>query len=621
MVSENKNSNRLAAEVSDEPTSELEILSVDLIPTEEELEMDANTFALDANNAEGSNVAVLQSDLRSKDERISNLQFDIEQLRARWTGLEKEISAREELTEILQKDLRAAEKGLRSKDKSLSRSTRKVESLTAKLDAATQDARQAQENIAEIERELAESTERIEKDSVQRQKLEADLAAAQQAIPSKDEQIDGRLEKQQIELAELKTYIDGRSGDWEKQAAILEANAAELASQNETIEDLKKQLAISQTESQAVQRENATLRKDLQKSQSRESQLRAEARTAADLIKQYEQVELKAAEKLIAELRGELTRLRLQVVDLESHVVRSESYADDMRDRLAGTLEVTSRNSAQNEDLSGELEAARATMTDLENQLEFERDRAATLQSRNETYEKDFDTERDALQAQLAETQNELTEQQNVNEQLASDLIDNKVYRQALEDQSASASEAHDAELKKLRNRIAALETQAEDDERKIANKDNAISALLNELASKSRTLDSIDEIENVIHEIDDRMSEKIDDRIIADRERPTRLLTGTIDGQELRFPLFKDRLTIGRTVQNDIQLRAQHISRRHAVVFADGDGTRIVDWGSKNGVYVNNERISEQALESGDTVTIGTAEFVYEELSRRPSE
>jgi pSer/pThr/pTyr-binding forkhead associated (FHA) protein len=100
--------------------------------------------------------------------------------------------------------------------------------------------------------------------------------------------------------------------------------------------------------------------------------------------------------------------------------------------------------------------------------------------------------------------------------------------------------------------------------------------------------------------------------------DRITRLLIGNVEGQELRFPLFKDRLTIGRTKQNDIQLKAQYISRRHALIVTEHDRTRIVDWGSKNGILVNRKKVTEQVLKSGDIVTIGTADFQYEERPKR---
>ncbi|MDH3749670.1 MAG: FHA domain-containing protein, partial [Gammaproteobacteria bacterium] len=92
----------------------------------------------------------------------------------------------------------------------------------------------------------------------------------------------------------------------------------------------------------------------------------------------------------------------------------------------------------------------------------------------------------------------------------------------------------------------------------------------------------------------------------------------GSIDGQELRFPLFKDRQTIGRTEQNDIQLKACYVSRRHAVIVTERDRARVIDWGSKNGVFVNSKRITEHFLQNGDIMTIGTADFRYEERPKR---
>jgi pSer/pThr/pTyr-binding forkhead associated (FHA) protein len=140
----------------------------------------------------------------------------------------------------------------------------------------------------------------------------------------------------------------------------------------------------------------------------------------------------------------------------------------------------------------------------------------------------------------------------------------------------------------------------------------------LAELAKKSEQIDSIGDIEDVIQDIDNRMSERIDERTTKDKDRVTRVLIGTVDGQELRFPLFKNRLTIGRTEQNDIQLNATYVSRRHAVIVTDHDATRVIDWGSKNGVMVNSNRITEHFLKNGDTVTIGTADFRYEERPKR---
>jgi len=113
-------------------------------------------------------------------------------------------------------------------------------------------------------------------------------------------------------------------------------------------------------------------------------------------------------------------------------------------------------------------------------------------------------------------------------------------------------------------------------------------------------------------------MSERIDERSAGEKERMTRVLIGSVEGQELRFPLFKNRLTIGRTEQNDIQLKAPYISRRHAVIVTERDITRVIDWGSKNGVFVNSRQVNEHFLQNGDIVAIGTAKFRYEERPKR---
>ena len=152
----------------------------------------------------------------------------------------------------------------------------------------------------------------------------------------------------------------------------------------------------------------------------------------------------------------------------------------------------------------------------------------------------------------------------------------------------------------------------------KLQTKSMAITSLLAELAKDSQQLGADDDIGDAIQEIDNRMSDVIDDGTHAERDRVTRVLTGTIDGQELRFPLFKDRLTIGRIGQNDIQLKSEHISRRHAVNVIEGDVTRVIDWGSKNGIFVNSTRVKEHFLRKKDTVSVGTAEFRYEERPKR---
>lgn len=83
-----------------------------------------------------------------------------------------------------------------------------------------------------------------------------------------------------------------------------------------------------------------------------------------------------------------------------------------------------------------------------------------------------------------------------------------------------------------------------------------------------------------------------------------------------IRFPLYKDDMTIGRSADSDIQLRWQSISQEHARISSDGKTTYIEDLGSKNGVCVNSEPVSSHELHDGDTVGIGAVQFRFVDLS-----
>lgn len=222
------------------------------------------------------------------------------------------------------------------------------------------------------------------------------------------------------------------------------------------------------------------------------------------------------------------------------------------------------------------------------------------------------------IRFELGEAQETVSQHELIAEQLAADLVDTRTQRFELESVLSDTAETNKSKVQALEKENRDLRRKGQDQQQKLDTKSEAINCLLSELAKKTQQIESISEIEDVIHEIDDRMSERIDEQSSTGKDRVTRVLIGAIGDQELRFPLFKDRLTIGRTEQNDIQLKASFISRRHAVVVTEGSATRIVDWGSKNGVYVNAKRITEHFLQNGDIVTIGTADFRYEERAKR---
>lgn len=71
--------------------------------------------------------------------------------------------------------------------------------------------------------------------------------------------------------------------------------------------------------------------------------------------------------------------------------------------------------------------------------------------------------------------------------------------------------------------------------------------------------------------------------------------------------PLLEESSTIGRTAANSIALRDPSVSAKHARIVRGADGFTIEDVGSRNGTYVNSEKLSEKRLlAEGDLVRLG---------------
>ncbi len=71
-------------------------------------------------------------------------------------------------------------------------------------------------------------------------------------------------------------------------------------------------------------------------------------------------------------------------------------------------------------------------------------------------------------------------------------------------------------------------------------------------------------------------------------------------------WPLPEAPLSIGRGVDAGLRLDSPIVSRAHARLSRHEGALRIEDLGSANGTYLNGERLSSAALESGDRVVIG---------------
>lgn len=321
-----------------------------------------------------------------------------------------------------------------------------------------------------------------------------------------------------------------------------------------------------------------------------------------------------------------------KVQELQAQLAKTENYADTVRWNFQDLSDTLSALSQDRDELRGTVAQMTASNSGHSAELAAAKDTNAVLRASLEQLRADHEQEIRTLRFELGEAQESVTQTSDLNSQLASDLIDTRGFKEELERMLTKNEEDARQRIADLEVQIVKLTGVAEEFEQKLDTKNTAINVLLGELSKKTEQFESICEIEDVIQEIYSRMSEKIDEpsedaapqhssvHAASDRDRITRVLVGNVGDQELRFPLFKDRLTIGRTAENDIQLKTAYISRRHAVVLTEGDATRVIDWGSKNGVYVNAERVKERILSNGDIVSVGNAKFRYEERPKRDS-
>ena len=78
------------------------------------------------------------------------------------------------------------------------------------------------------------------------------------------------------------------------------------------------------------------------------------------------------------------------------------------------------------------------------------------------------------------------------------------------------------------------------------------------------------------------------------------------------RIVTEKNRITIGRTSDNDIVLDNRGVSRRHAEIELTGESAVLFDKESLNGTFINDRRVEEEFLRDNDIITIGKYNLIF---------
>lgn len=436
-----------------------------------------------------------------------------------------------------------------------------------------------------------------------------------------------------VDLAALRADLAARSraiGRLEFEVARLQARQlgleAETKSRDEVITELRTQL---QNASTSVTRKQGLLKKRDQQIKALRLEIRErnehylsvqqQLQTMGErLADQYPNHAAEDAHPASVVRDGRLASSELVNHELRQRYARLERYADELRRQLQ-EREIQVRNNRN------ALELLQYDLSQANERIKVQQTAIADLTRQNKGLDENLASIKSShaeeirmVRFELGAAQETLSQHELLTEQLASDLVETRTYRVQLESMLSATEENSKLRIERLEQENQRLRREVAESLQKLETKNEAINCLISELTRKSHQIHAGVDKEINLDATDGAALEPADIHPPVERDKTTRVLVGSVDGQEVRFPLFKDRLTIGRTEQNDIQLKASHISRRHAVIVSEGGVTRVIDWGSKNGVFVNAQRITEHFLKHGDVVSVGTSDFRYEERAKR---
>ncbi len=470
----------------------------------------------------------------------------------------------------------------RMRQRGMDEELRVREEITADINREIREARKqllsAADELQLLNHRYLEMRAAYDQSAAQARSLQSSVDEQRQLMAGKDAMIvelQATLGATTDDLSDLRNYVDGRREVWSQRDAEAAVLQAEIEQLRDEIRDLE---CASSKELTAELRENR---------------------------------------RRIAEQSGEIAAQLAAIDALRKDNKRFENYGDDLRKKLQDQIDATRESTSLRDKLEANLDVAGKMINDLNRQLETEKAKTQLLREANDNLLAQHEREKRQIRFELSSAQKTIAEQETVNQQLSSDLIDHQGFRQALESHLDDVETDNARTIRNLESELRKARDTTNEFERKLRVKDGAIADLMQELADQSRKLKLTNELETALQKIDGN-KDSARPAPSARGDRVTRQLIGNADGKELRFPLFRNRLSIGRTRHNDIQLDLRFVSRRHAVIATDNDTTRLIDWGSRNGVYVNKKRITEKILQSGDVITIGLTNLRYEERPKR---
>jgi len=336
------------------------------------------------------------------------------------------------------------------------------------------------------------------------------------------------------------------------------------------------------------------------------------------------------------EREAELGTLRVKLASMtESH----EHLENNLRALTMNLRDLEERLGAKSSQIAGMERAVTARevqLAELQQELAMARARAGEADEHNAARAAEDAARLEALSTQLQsrlgerESQLQAAEQRQAElhslqlaaEQRAADLqqgllaLQGRLELMQAEHEQARASlqiaeerlRAGDTELRNRDQRIeyltaaaAMLKGRTEELERQLVERNALIHQLEHEAESSAA----------VLGKIQSNLGRLDKDESVMPRDLLARLLVRN-DGSTEIVQVLGRRTLIGRGVDCQLQIDAEFVSRRHALVLVGPEETVIEDLNSTNGVYVNGIRVARRRLAEGDQIMVGKTLFRY---------
>ena len=350
----------------DDPTAELEALTAnnfDDAPelTDAECEADAKTFDIDEFKVRNA-----------KQESVSRLHYDIEQLHAKWLGLESEISAREEQTDNLNRQIAELEETAKRRETLLTKRESTLRELEADIRDRDDEQRRLATEVEELQRALRErETSTAEALSqfdhsirdLSRVELLQRLQGAESHADNIRQQFQDLLDQHagnEREFAKLREQA-------EQSREAEEAAERELLTAQTATSDLQSQLSASDDRHAE---EILQIGQDLEATQSKLAEMSAaNDRLTADLTAVSD-----ARQKVEETLQAAEQRASEQIAELESQLAATDKQhagqLQQLRDELDTAETQVASASAANDQLSADLAAMGDARQEIEETLQ-----------------------------------------------------------------------------------------------------------------------------------------------------------------------------------------------------------------------------------------------------------